>query len=177
MMGPQARKQAEIRSKPSIESRHRALEAATRPLGERRFVIGEVGDAGPGLLRRGAASAEDLVELVDLAITGPEGAAVHHLRENDSNAPHVDRAGILALAQEDLWGTVPEGDNLVRVGTDGDLKGARKPKVGNLQLALTVDQQVLRLQVAVHDAPGVADGHTLEELVHVGFDQRHTHAI
>ena len=78
---------------------------------------------------------------------------------------------------EDLWGTVPEGDNLVRVGTDGDLKGARKPKVGNLQLALTVDQQVLRLQVAVHDAARVADGHTLEELVHVGLDQRHAHAI
>lgn len=39
-----------------------------------------------------------------------------------------------------------------------------QPKVCELELALLVDEQVLRLEVAVKDAPVVAEGHATQQL-------------
>jgi len=58
----------------------------------------------------------------------------------------------------------------VRVGAHRDHEGAREAEVGELERALAVDEQVLRLEVAVHDAARVAEVHALEQLEHVGLD-------
>lgn len=42
------------------------------------------------------------------------------------------------------------------IGTHRDSEGARQPKVRELQVVRRVDEQVLRLQVAVQDAVRVA---------------------
>ena len=53
------------------------------------------------------------------------------------------------------------------VAADGDAELAAKSQVGNLQaLLLSVNQQILWLEVAVHDAVLVAVRHPLDQLVH-----------
>lgn len=142
------------------------------PLGEAGLVVGQAGDAWPHLLGGGAQGAEDAEELVDLRVTGPQGALVDHLDKDGADGPNVHSRRVLALAKEDLGRAVPQGDHLVGVLADGDDKGACEAKVGNLEGAMAVDEQVLRLHVAVHDAQGVAKGHTAQDLVHVGLGWR-----
>lgn len=48
------------------------------------------------------------------------------------------------------------GKDLVGVGAQRDAEGAREAKVGELEVVPFVDQQVLRLEVAVQDAVGMA---------------------
>lgn len=56
------------------------------------------------------------------------------------------------------------------VGAQGYTKGTGQTKVGQLQVTLLVDQQVLRLEVAVQDAMGVAEADAMAELIHELLD-------
>ena len=51
--------------------------------------------------------------------------------------------------------------HLVTEGVDGDAKSTCQTKVTNLELAFTVDEQVLRLEIAVKDTVVVAKFDTL----------------
>ncbi len=120
------------------------------------------------------------VELVDLGITGKERGAHGHLGEDAADGPDVDRGGVLAGAEQNLRGTIPQGDDLVGVVAHRDAEGAGEPEVGQLELAGAVDEQVLRLEVAVQDAEGVAVRNAVDELVKVRLDQhgaQHFHAV
>ena len=55
------------------------------------------------------------------------------------------------------------------VGPQGDTKRAGQAKVGKLQVALLVNEQVLRLQVAMQDAVAVAVSDAGAELLHELF--------
>lgn len=50
------------------------------------------------------------------------------------------------------------------VGAERNTEGASQTEIGQLQVALLVDEQVLWLQVTVQDAVGVAVARALEEL-------------
>ena len=76
------------------------------------LVVRQAGDAGPHLLGGRAQSAEDLEELVNLRVSREEGAARDHLGKDAANRPHVNRAGVLAPAKEDLRSTIPQGNHL-----------------------------------------------------------------
>jgi uncharacterized protein (UPF0212 family) len=58
----------------------------------------------------------------------------------------------------------------VGVCAEGHAKGAGQPKVGELEVAVLVDEQVLGLEVAVQDAVGVAVAHALAQLHHELLD-------
>ena len=126
------------------------------------FVFRELGDSRPAALGRGAHYAEDLLELVFVGGAGEEGATGVHFRHDATRGPDVDAGVVGARAEEDVRGAVPEGDDLVAEGVDGDTEGARKAKVGEFELALVVDEEVLGLEIAVQDAVVVAEGDTLE---------------
>ena len=57
----------------------------------------------------------------------------------------------------------------MRVDADGNAERAREPEVGELDDAVAVDEQVLRLEVAVQHAPLVAEENRLEDLVRVAL--------
>ena len=46
--------------------------------------------------------------------------------------------------------------HLVRVRSHGNAERARKPEVGELEVVIRIDQQILRLEVAMQDAVRVA---------------------
>ena len=56
------------------------------------------------------------------------------------------------------------------IGAHWDPEGSRETKVCQLQLALAVDQQILRLQVAVQDTVLVAELHAAYELEKKGLE-------
>ena len=60
--------------------------------------------------------------------------------------------------------------HLVRERVYRDTKGTGETKVTQLELALRVDEQVLRLEIAVQDLVLVTEGRALEKLVHEGAD-------
>ena len=134
------------------------------------LVFRELGDSRPGALGGGAHDAEDLLQLVFVGGSREEGPSRVHLRHDAARGPDVDTGVVGAGAEEDVRGAVPQRDDLVGEGVDGDAERAGQTKIREFQLALDVDEEVLGLEVAVQDAVFVAEGDALEELVHEGFD-------
>ena len=60
-------------------------------------------------------SPEDAEQLVDLRIARPQRPAIHHLRKDGADAPHVDGRRVRALTKQDFRGAVPQSDNLQAV--------------------------------------------------------------
>lgn len=58
------------------------------------------------------------------------------------------------------------GAYLVGVSAQGDTECSGQTKIGKLEVALTVNEQILRLQITVQDAVTVAVPNTLNQLRH-----------
>ena len=78
----------------------------------------------------------------------------------------------MTTAEKDLRCAVPESDDFVCVGTERDAEGAGQTEIGQLQVAFLVDEQILRFEVTVQDAVGMAVAGTLEELEREFLDLR-----
>lgn len=69
---------------------------------------------------------------------------------------------------------------LVGIGSQRNTEGSRQSEIRQLQVTLTVDQQVLRLQVAVQDSVAVTITNSLDQLghkfLHHGIAQSHVPA-
>jgi len=134
------------------------------PLREAALEVREGRHTRPVGFGRSAEDAEDLEDLVDLRITREERLTGSHLGEDAANGPHVDTSGVLAATEQNFGRAVPESDDLVSVSAERNTKGAGQTKIGQLQVALLVDEQVLRLEITVKNAVGVAVARALEEL-------------
>lgn len=134
------------------------------PLREAALEVREGRDTRPVGFGRSAQNAEDFENLVDLGVTREKRLAGSHLGEDAANGPHVNTSGVLAATEQNFGRAVPESDDLVGVSAERNTKGASQTKIGQLQVALLVDEQVLRLQVTVQDAVGMAVARALEEL-------------
>eukprot|EP00754_Rhynchopus_humris_P022713 Rhum_TRINITY_DN14800_c5_g1::Rhum_TRINITY_DN14800_c5_g1_i2::g.121182::m.121182 len=150
---------------PRIHARHHVRQLLALPPREHRLVVRQRRHARPRRLVRRAQHTEDPEQLVHLAVAREQRRAVRHLAHDHTAAPRVHHSRVAALAQQDLGRTVPQRHNLVRVRRHRELERARKTEVRDLQDAVH-DEQVLRLQVAVHDPVRVAEHKTLQHLVH-----------
>jgi len=105
------------------------------------------------LARRRAEHLDDLDELVDPALTGEERLAEHELGHDAAGRPDVDRGRIVCCAKDELGRAIVARADVrdVWLARDEDLCRA---KVNQLEDARRrVDQQVLRLDVAVWQGP------------------------
>ena len=130
------------------------------------FIFRKLGDARPRALGWCAHYSENLLKLVFVCGAGEEGPAGVHFCHYAPCRPDVDASIVGARAEEYVGGAIPEGYDFVGEGVDRDPKGAGETKVGEFELAFVVDQKVLRFEVAVENTVVVAEGDTLEELVH-----------
>ncbi len=89
-------------------------------------------------------------------------------------APDVNGGAVALLAEQQLRRPVPEGDHLVRVRPVLVLgaEEARQAKVGQLNLALVVHENVGALDVPVEEVVAVAVAETVEQLPHDVTDVR-----
>lgn len=113
---------------------------------------------------------EDLKDLVNLRVSREQRLACAHLGEDAADRPHVDTSRVLATTEQNLWSTVPQSNNLMSVCAQRDAKGAGETKIGQLEVALTIDQQVLRFQIAVQDPVTVAVANAFAQLAHELLD-------
>ena len=169
-LGPQLQHLAQQVQPQCIHLRQDRVQALRRKVVEVRLVLGKLADTGPGALRRRAHEAEDLLQLIVVGRAGEQRPAGVHLRHDAAGGPDVDAGIVGAGAEQDVRGAVPQRDDLVGEGIDGDAKRPRQPEIRKLELALGVDEQVLRLQVAVQDAVVVAEGDATQQLLHEGLD-------
>jgi hypothetical protein len=108
--------------------------------------------------------------LVFVGCAGEEGTSSVHLCHDATCRPDVNAGVVGAAAEEDVRGSIPEGYDLVGECVDGDSEGSGETEIGELELAFVVDEEILRLEIAVEDSVRVAEVDALEELVHEGFD-------
>mmetsp|Transcript_8210 Transcript_8210/g.26446 ORF Transcript_8210/g.26446 Transcript_8210/m.26446 type:complete len:496 (+) Transcript_8210:183-1670(+) len=117
--------------------------------------------------RRRAQHLDDLDQLVDARLARKEGHAQEQLGEHAARGPDVDAAAVVGGAKDELRRAVVARADVrhVWLPLDQDLCA---PKVAQLEhVARRVDEQVLRLDVAVADAEGVDVGERAAKLVHV----------
>ena len=129
-----------------------------------------MGNAGPGTFRGRSHQPKDLLQLVFVRRSREEGSSRVHLCHDTTCGPDVDAGVVGPATQEDVRGTIPQGDNLVGERVDGDTEGPCKTEIGELELALLVDEEVLGFEVSVEDAILVAEGDAPKELVHERLD-------
>mmetsp|Transcript_50424 Transcript_50424/g.128230 ORF Transcript_50424/g.128230 Transcript_50424/m.128230 type:complete len:249 (-) Transcript_50424:15-761(-) len=139
------------------------LPALARPLGERRLEQRQIHEAWPLLDCGGAQLLADLEDGADVRVAREQRRPRRHLCNNATDAPDVhslDRA-----TEEDLRGPVPNGDHLGRVIAHEHGVGPCEAEVRDLQSRLGVDEEVLRLQVAVQDLVGMTELDPIAQLV------------
>mmetsp|Transcript_102923 Transcript_102923/g.320739 ORF Transcript_102923/g.320739 Transcript_102923/m.320739 type:complete len:253 (-) Transcript_102923:374-1132(-) len=127
--------------------------------------VRQLGNRGPVLLRWRSEDLEDLEQLIVISVAGEEGPAVDHFCKDAANAPDVHGSGVFSRAHEHIGRTVPQSDHLVGVTPHRNAEGTCQAKVGQLESSLPVDQEVLRLQIAVEHAVLVAVRYAPQQLV------------
>ncbi len=116
----------------------------------------------PVLLRRGAHHIKHLLQLVHLVVPGKEGLPQEQLGEDAAAGPDVHGRGV-GQPHQDLGTPVPQGDH--HRGEEGvELVDPGQPEVGQLDVAIPGDQEVLRLQVPVDDPVAVEEVHPTQDL-------------
>lgn len=135
------------------------------------LVLGELGDAGPCPLGRGAHDPEDARDLVLVGRAREQWPARVHLRHDAASGPDVYACVVCPASQQDVGSAIPQRDNLVGEGVDRDTKSSRQTEITKFQLSLAVDQEVLGFEIPMQDSVLVAEVDPLEELVHERLDE------
>ena len=119
---------------------------------------------------RGAKDLEDAEELVHFGVPGEERLLEEKFGEDAAHAPHVQAAGVLVKSEHQFGGAVPQRQDLLRVGSDGNGVDAAQPEVGDFcDEGLVADEDVLGFEVSVQNFFGVQVVRRLENLVHDGL--------
>ena len=103
-------------------------------LREGRFEIVQLESIRPVVLVRGAEDFENFEDLIDLRIADEKWSTLYHLCKNATSGPQIDTKTVGFLTKEDLRASVPQRDNLMSVGLDGETKCARQSKISKLDL-------------------------------------------
>lgn len=110
------------------------------------------------LERRRAENIEDQRELLMIVAAREERAAGEHLGQDASDGPHIDRLGVLLEGEHDLGRAIPPGSDVlghearVLIGSE---HGASQSEVAHFEVAVGIEQDVARLEVAMNDVGAV----------------------
>ena len=90
---------------------------------------------------------------------------------------HTDIGGVVGRAEDELGGTVVSRANVADIGLASD-ENLGRAKVTELEDTCgRVEEEVLRLDIAMADADGVDVGEGAEELVGIQFNLEHGHGL
>lgn len=104
------------------------------------------------IIRRRSEEFGDDGELIDVVLAGEEWLALQHLREDAACTPNVNLNVVLLPGEHDLGRAVVSGRDI-----SGHLwvLDSREAEVANLEIAVLVDEDVARLEIAVNNASRV----------------------
>ena len=135
--------------------------------------VGQLAVARPYLVVGRAEVLEDAVYHFYLLRSIKQWSLVAQLKKDTANGPHVDGYRVLCGSEEELRCSVPECHDFAREGSHGHREGAREPKICDLELPVLPDEDVLRLEIPVHDSVRVALVDAQEDLTEVALDVLH----
>ena len=119
---------------------------------------------------------EDLENLVNLGITREKGFSGTHLSKDGTDRPHVHASGVLSSTKQDLWSTIPKGDDLMGIASQRNAEGSSKTEISQLEISILVNQQVLGLQVTMQYTARVTVLDTLVKMQHELLDHLFVHS-
>lgn len=148
--------------------RHEVGDRPLRPLGKFRIVMRQPVHPVPIGIRIGRPPPlEDFDELIDVGSAGEEGQAGGHFGEDASDRPDVDGGGVAGCAEEEFGGAVPEGDDLVGVGSVGEAGEAGEAEIGEFEgQSVGADQEIMRLQIPMQHPMSMTIPHPIQNLPH-----------
>ena len=82
---------------------------------------------------------EDFENLVDFRVSVEKGALFNQLCENTTDSPDINAQTVLFLTEEDLGSPIPQSLDLMGESFDWDTKSARKSKISDFQVAITIN--------------------------------------
>lgn len=132
-----------------VETGDMVAEVLFGPFGEGVLEVRKRSDAGPSIFSWRAHDSKDLKDFVNLAITREQRFAVDHFAKDTTNGPHIYASRVLTSTEKNFGSSVPQGNDFMSVGTKRDAKSTSKAKVGELEVTFLVDEQVLRLEIAM----------------------------
>ena len=148
-----------------VEAWNRFAQRLAGPLGEAVLVVWQLLYAWPHVVCWSAKSLEDLEDLIDFRVAGEQRVSHGHFGKDASDGPHVNGGAVVTRSKQNLGRTVPEGNHFVRVGAERDTESTSKTKIGELQVALFVDEKILRFEISVEDAMCVTVVEAANQLV------------
>mmetsp|Transcript_39919 Transcript_39919/g.85046 ORF Transcript_39919/g.85046 Transcript_39919/m.85046 type:complete len:383 (-) Transcript_39919:4-1152(-) len=153
---------------PQRVHRHEVSDRPFRPLRKLWVVVRQPVHAVPVRVGIGRTPPlENFDELVDVRPAWEEGETGGHLGEDAADGPDVDGGGVAGGAEEEFGGAVPEGDDLVGVGSVREAGEAGEAEVCEFQgVSVGTDQEVVRLQIPVQHPVGVTVPHPVQYLPH-----------
>lgn len=87
-------------------------------------------------------------EMVYIVLSREENFSQNHLRQNTSDAPDIYSIGVFLPSQYDLWSSIVScGD----IASHLLVLFSSQPKVTDFQVAVVVEQDVARFEVAMDD--------------------------
>lgn len=134
------------------------------------LVLGKLRDARPRSLARSAHEPEDFLQFILVGGAREERTSGVHFCHDAARGPDINAGVVGTRAEENVWRTIPQGDDFVGKGVDRNAESASETKVSKLELALVVDEKILRLEIAMEHAILVAECNSLEQLIHERLD-------
>lgn len=116
-----------------------------------RTVVLHLGDLWVVFLMWCAYQLEDAVDHRQLAVATEQRLAQNHLSHYATRCPHIHTFSVLQRPQQDLRSPVPKRRDVRRVLLLPKERQLRLPEVAQLQYILPIDQQILRLEIAMQD--------------------------
>lgn len=105
-------------------------------------------------------------DLIDLRVTIEEGLLLDELGEDAADCPNIHAQTILPLAKEDFRSAVPECLDLMRKSFDWYAKSTSQTEICYFKIALAVNKQILRFEISMNYATGMAIVDPVNELKH-----------
>lgn len=135
------------------------------PFGECWLEIRKLKGLRPIVLVRSSLNLENLENLVDFWISSEKSFSLSHLSENATNGPNINRCWVLFLTEKNFRSSVPKGNYFMSISFHWETKGSCETEISKLNVAVLINQEILRLKISVHNSVSVAISSSLQNLI------------
>jgi hypothetical protein len=98
---------------------------------------------------------DELVKLVNTSVSNSEGRVLsHHNEKNNSERKHVDTFAVISLFFVDFWSHVEGGSQVgpLHPASVVSFKWRSESEIGNFDVVVGTEENVLRLEISVSDS-------------------------
>ena len=108
---------------------------------------------------------KDAEDHIDFILSSPDRISLNHRYDHVTCGPDIHHRRVLLLVEQNLGSSVPQSHHLMCQRSDRKREGPSETEVAQLQHLVFADEDVLRLQVAMHDPDAVDVVQREEQLV------------